>query len=170
MFSASIKPTNQRAIKPKVVRIIGRLNVGGPARQACFLHQALRNKFDTVLIAGRLDEHEGDMSYLLASEEGVQRILSMSRPVRLWSDLLAFLSILRILRTERPHLVHTHAAKAGTLGRLAATLLRIPVVHTYHGHVFHGYFGPFQTGVWLTIERMLNRVTTRTVTISESQA
>ena len=170
MVSASVKPLNQNVAKPKVVRIIGRLNVGGPARQVCFLHQALRNNFDTILIAGHLDENEGDMSYLLASGEGVRWIRSMSRPIRLWSDFLAFLRIVRILRAERPDLVHTHAAKAGTLGRVAAAILGVPVrVHTYHGHVFHGYFGRFQTRTWLAIERTLNRITTRTVLISESQ-
>ena len=101
MVSASVKPLNQNAVKPKVVRIIGRLNVGGPARQVCFLHQALRDNFDTILIAGHLDENEGDMSYLLASGEGVRWIRSMSRPIRLWSDFLAFLRIVRILRVER---------------------------------------------------------------------
>ncbi len=170
MVSPSVKRLNRNTAKPKVVRIIGRLNVGGPARQACFLHQALRTNFDTVLIAGRLDEHEGDMSYLLASEEGVRWIPSMSRPVRLWWDFLAFLRIVRILRAERPDLVHTHAAKAGTLGRLAAAFLGVPVrIHTYHGHVFHGYFGQLQARMWLAIERTLNKITTRTVVISESQ-
>ncbi len=170
MVSASVKPLNQKAARPKVVRIIGRLNVGGPARQACFLHQALRDNFDTVLIAGRLDEHEGDMTYLLSSESGVRWIPSMSRPVRPWSDFLAFLRIIRILRAEQPDLVHTHTAKAGTLGRVAAAILRVPVlVHTYHGNVFRGYFGPLQTRVWLAIERTLNKITTRTVVISESQ-
>src|SRR2546428_12587482 len=113
MISATLKPLIQKTAKPKVVRIIGRLNVGGPARQACFLHQALRNNFDTVLIAGHLDEQEGDMSYLLTSEVGVRWIRSMSRPVRLWTDFLSFLHIVRILRAERPDIVHTHAAKAG---------------------------------------------------------
>jgi glycosyltransferase involved in cell wall biosynthesis len=170
MVSVSVKPLHQIVVKPKVVRIIGRLNVGGPARQACFLHQALRNNFDTVLIAGRLDEDEGDMSYLLASEDGVRWIRSMSRPVRLWSDFLAFLRIVRILRAERPDLVHTHAAKAGTLGRVAAAFLGVPVrIHTYHGNVFHGYFGTLQTRIWLAIERTLNKITTRTVVISEAQ-
>jgi glycosyltransferase involved in cell wall biosynthesis len=170
MVSDPVKPRNQNAVKPKIVRIIGRLNIGGPARQACFLHQALRNNFDTILIAGRLDEGEGDMSYLLSSQEGVRWICSMSRPVRLWSDFLAFLRIVRILRMERPDLVHTHAAKAGTLGRVAAAFLGVPVrVHTYHGHVFHGYFGPLQTRIWLAIERALNKITTRTVVVSDSQ-
>jgi len=171
MVCDSIRSCTQNRVKPKIVRIIGRLNVGGPARQACFLHEALRGNFDTVLITGHLDEQEGDMSYLLRSEEGVRWISSMSRPVRLWSDLLAFLRIVRILRMEQPDLVHTHAAKAGTLGRVAATLMRVPVrVHTYHGHVFHGYFGPLQTRIWLAIERTLNKISTRTVVISESQS
>jgi len=170
MTSASVKSLNQTVAKPKVVRIIGRLNVGGPARQACFLHQSLRSNFDTVLIAGRLDEQEGDMSYLLTSEEGVRWIRSMSRPVRLWTDFLAFLHIVRILRAEQPDLVHTHAAKAGTLGRVAAALLGVPVrIHTYHGNVFRGYFGTLQTRIWLAIERTLNKITTRTVLISKSQ-
>ena len=170
MFSASVKPLKQDAAKPKVARIIGRLNVGGPARQACFLHQALRNNFDTVLIAGRLDEQEGNMSYLLTSENGVRWIRSMSRPVRLWSDFVAFLHIVRILRAEQPDLVHTHAAKAGTLGRIAAAIVGVPVrVHTYHGNVFQVYFGALQTRIWIAIERMLNKITTRTVLISESQ-
>jgi glycosyltransferase involved in cell wall biosynthesis len=162
--------THNRA-KAKVVRIIGRLNVGGPARQACFLHHALPANFETVLIAGRLDEQEGDMSYLLDSEERVYWVPSMSRSVRLWSDFLAFLRILCILSKEKPDIVHTHTAKAGALGRVAAAILRVPVrVHTYHGHVFHGYFGLVQTRLWLAIERTLNRFTSRTVTISESQA
>ena len=170
MISASARPLNQNAAKPKVVRIIGRLNVGGIARQACFLHQALRSTFDTVLIAGHLDQQEGDMSYLLTSEEGVRWIRSMSRPVRPWTDFLAFLHIIRILRAERPDLVHTHAAKAGTLGRVAAALLGVPVrVHTYHGNVLHGYFGALQTRILIAIERALNKITTRTVLISESQ-
>ncbi len=171
MMTTSLIPPGHSDKKPKVVRITGRLNVGGIALQACFLHQALRGTFDTVLIAGHLDKQEGDMSYLLASEEGVRRIRSMSRPVHLWADFLAFVQIVRILRAERPDLVHTHAAKAGVLGRAAAALLRVPVrVHTYHGNVFQGYFGALQSKIWIVIERALNKITTRTVLISESQA
>jgi glycosyltransferase involved in cell wall biosynthesis len=157
--------------KAKVVRIIGRLNVGGPARQACFLHQALEGDFETVLVAGRLDRHEGDMSYLLSSENGVYWVPSMSRSVRLWRDFFAFFRILHILIKEKPEIVHTHTAKAGALGRLAAAIIQVPVrVHTYHGHVFHSYFGPVRTRLWLAIERALNRLTTRTIAISEAQA
>src|SRR4051812_1752410 len=155
----------------KIVRIIGRLNVGGPARQACLLHERLRPEFETVLISGRPDEGEEDMSYLLSSHEGVLWIDSMSRPVRFFSDLRSLIAIYRILRREKPDIVHTHTAKAGTLGRVAAILAGVPVrVHTFHGHVFAGYFGRFKTRAYLGIERLLARFTTRIVTVSEGQA
>src|SRR3954468_9921040 len=155
----------------KVVRIIGRLNVGGPARQACLLHERLRPEFQTVLVTGRPDSGEKDMSYLLSSSEGVYSVDSMSRPVRFVSDLRSLAAIYRILRREKPDIVHTHTAKAGALGRCAAILARVPVrIHTFHGHVFAGYFGTFKTRVFLAIERFLARFTTRIVTVSEGQA
>src|SRR3954468_19443964 len=155
----------------KIVRIIGRLNVGGPARQACLLHERLRPQFKTVLISGRPDKGEEDMSYLLQSHEGVHWIDSMSRPVRFFSDLRSLFAIYRILRREKPDIVHTHTAKAGTLGRIAAVLAGVPVrVHTFHGHVFAGYFGVWKTKLYLAIERLLARFTTRIVTVSEGQA
>src|SRR3954464_4858439 len=155
----------------KIVRIIGRLNVGGPARQACLLHERLRPEFETVLISGRPDKGEEDMSYLLSSHEGVYWIDSMSRPVRFFSDLRSLITLYRILRREKPDIVHTHTAKAGTLGRIAAILARIPVrVHTFHGHVFAGYFGALKTRLYLSVERFLARFTTRIVTVSEGQA
>jgi len=154
----------------KIVRIIGRLNVGGPARQACLLHERLRPEFETILISGRPDKGEEDMSYLLPSGE-VHWVDSMSRPVRILSDLRSLIAIYRILRRERPDIVHTHTAKAGTLGRVAAILARVPVrIHTFHGHVFAGYFGRFKTWMYLTIERTLARFTTRIVTVSDGQA
>jgi len=155
----------------KVVRIIGRLNVGGPARQACLLHERLRPEFQTVLITGRPDAGEKDMSYLLSSSDGVCRIDSMSRPVSFLSDLSSLFTIYRILRREKPDIVHTHTAKAGTLGRIAAIFAGVPVrIHTFHGHVFAGYFGSFKTRIYLAIERFLAHFTSRIVTVSEGQA
>lgn len=160
-----------KPIRVKVARGIARLNVGGPARQACFLHDQLRQNFDTVLIAGRLDEGEGDMSYLLKNQKGVYWLGSMSRPVKLWSDLVSLVQFVKLLRCERPALLHTHTAKAGALGRAAAMLAGTPIrVHTYHGHVFSGYFSPLKTKVFIYIERFLNRHTHRIIAISESQA
>jgi glycosyltransferase involved in cell wall biosynthesis len=157
--------------KAKVVRIIGRLNVGGPARQACYLHDRLHHAFHTVLITGQLAEGEGDMSHLLPAADNLYRVNAMSRSIRPWSDLKAFFSIVAILRRERPDIVHTHTAKAGALGRLAAILAGVPIrVHTYHGNVFEGYFSPFTSRIVLALERLLGKLTTRVIAISESQA
>ena len=93
----------------------------------------------------------------------------MSREIS-WSDVRAFWRIFQFLRKERPDVVHTHTAKAGALGRLAAWLARVPVVvHTYHGHVFHGYFGQVKARMYLAIERALGRLTSCVIAISESQ-
>src|SRR5690348_674992 len=140
--------------RPKVVRIIGRL-VGGPARQACLLHEELTPEFQTLLVAGTPCPGEHDMGYLLGSEDRVFRLSEMSREVSWWADVKAFFRIVRLLRRERPDVVHTHTAKAGALGRAAAWLSRVPVVvHTYHGHIFHGYFSPAKVRIYLALERM----------------
>jgi glycosyltransferase involved in cell wall biosynthesis len=155
----------------KVVRIIGRMNGGGPARQVAHLHQALRGTFDTVLVVGRVEEGEQDMRYLLRDSSGVHEVPSMSRSIKGFSELASLIRIVRLLQREKPDIVHTHTSKAGVLGRMAAIVTRVPVrVHTYHGHVFHGYFGATATKLILTIERTLNRFTTRVIAISPSQA
>lgn len=157
--------------KLKVVRIISRLNVGGPARQACFLHEQLAQCSDSVLLAGRLDPGEADMSYLLPPGNHVVHVDALRRSIRPWTDIRAFWKIFNVVRKERPHIVHTHCSKAGALGRIAATLLRVPVrIHTYHGNVFHGHFGPLTSRLFVQIEHLLGNITTRVVAISESQA
>ncbi|HKW75690.1 MAG TPA: glycosyltransferase [Terriglobales bacterium] len=154
--------------RPKIVRIIGRL-VSGPARNACLLHEELRRDFETRLICGSPCPGEHDMAYLLSSEQDVYRLPEMSREIAL-SDLKALFQLWRILRRERPQILHTHTAKAGALGRAAGWLAGVPVtVHTYHGHVFHGYFSERKTRLFLRIERLLAKVTSRIVAISESQ-
>ncbi len=155
----------------KVVRIIGRMNGGGPARQVAYLHRALRESFDTVLVVGRIEPGEQDMRYLLEDSSGVFDVPSMSRSVRGFAELASLLRIVRLLRREKPDIVHTHTAKAGVLGRVAALLTGVPIrIHTYHGHIFQGYFGRPATRVIIMIERMLNRFTTRVIAISPSQA
>ncbi|HEY1937175.1 MAG TPA: glycosyltransferase [Candidatus Angelobacter sp.] len=150
------------------MRILGRLT-GGPARQACLLHERLTPAFETRLVTGSLSAGEHDMSELLSSSSNVLRLKAMSREIS-WSDIRAFWDIFKFLRRERPDVVHTHTAKAGALGRLAAWLAGVPViVHTYHGHVFYGYFGRAKTRAYLTVERALGRVTSRVIAISASQ-
>jgi len=155
--------------RTKVVRILGRLT-GGPARHACLLHERLANGFDTRLIIGGLSDGEHDMSYLLSSTDNVLRLGEMGRSVSPLSDLRALWEAFRFLRRERPEIVHTHTAKAGAVGRIAARLAGVPViVHTYHGHVFHSYFSPMKTRLYLAIERILGLLTTQVIAISESQ-
>lgn len=156
--------------RPKLVRIIGRLNGGGPARQACLLHDKLADQCETHLVFGSLAEGEQDMSYLLTSERNVLRLPQMSRKISPWGDAVAFWKLLKFLARVKPDIVHTHTAKAGGLGRLTAWLVGVPiVVHTYHGHVFHGYFGPLKTRIYLGIERLLAHLSTQLITVSESQ-
>jgi len=151
--------------RPKLIRILGRLT-GGPARQACLLHEQLATDYHTHLIAGNLCTGESEMDYLLGSNDGVFRINEMSREISMWSDLCALWKIYRFLRRERPEIVHTHTAKAGALGRLAAWLAGVPmIIHTYHGHVFHGYFSPAKTKIYLMIERMLGKLSTKIIAI-----
>jgi len=155
-------------------RVIARLNVGGPAMHVVNLARAFQGgSYRTRLIVGSVPEGEGDMEYY-AAERGVEvtRIPEMSREIRPWADARTVWRLWRIFRRDRPDIVHTHTAKAGTLGRLAAMLARVPVrIHTYHGHVLGGsYFSPAKTRLFLEIERQLARVTDRLVVLTRRQA
>jgi glycosyltransferase involved in cell wall biosynthesis len=160
----------------RVVRVITRLNVGGPAIQAITLSERLsRSGYDTLLLHGRLGPGEGDMRYLQTDPALVTRYLDhLRRPVAPPHDLAALAQIYRALCRFRPALVHTHMAKAGTLGRIAtlaynATAGRSAparIVHTYHGHVLEGYFSARTTRWVLAIERILARHTDAIVAIS----
>ncbi|MCH7933462.1 MAG: glycosyltransferase, partial [Gemmatimonadetes bacterium] len=157
-----------------VHRLIARLNTGGPAMHVVHLAEALDpTRFRTRLITGRITEDEGDMTYY-ARERGVEvtEITGMSRVLSPWRDLRSFLTLLRLFRRERPTIVHTHTAKAGTVGRLAAIVARVPViVHTFHGHVLGGlYFSPLKTRFFLGIERQLARGTDRLVVLTHDKA
>ncbi|MDD5449049.1 MAG: glycosyltransferase family 4 protein [Candidatus Omnitrophica bacterium] len=158
--------------KTKIARIVTRLNIGGPSTHVILLTKGLNDSFKTILVAGKVDKGEGEMLYL-AREEGVLddiRFCSyMKRPVSLISDIRALYSMFSLLRKERPLIVHTHTAKAGFLGRLAAFMAGVPIkVHSFHGHCFHSYFGRFETRIFLAIERLLARFTDRIVVVSDS--
>src|SRR5215472_4384398 len=158
-----------RSRKHKIVRILGRLT-GGPARHACLLHERLVPQFDTRLIVGGLSPGEHDMSYLLTSSANIVRVDEMGRRVSLFSDVRALWKLFVLLRREKPEIVHTHTAKAGALGRVAAWLAGVPViVHTYHGHVFHSYFSPTKTRIYRAVEKTLGSIKTQVVAISKSQ-
>ncbi len=156
-----------------MVRVISRLNVGGPAIQVISLARLLEPQYVTTLVRGREDPREGSLDHL-AEELGVRPVLigSLRREIGP-ADLVALVRLVAILRRAKPRLVHTHAAKGGTVGRLAAlvawpTRRRRPVlVHTFHGHSLRGYFSSRRAGVFLRIEQFLARRTDRLVAVSE---
>jgi glycosyltransferase involved in cell wall biosynthesis len=154
------------------MRIITRLNVGGPSYQAIYLTQRLQGAvFDCALLAGNVGLREGSLEGL-AAERGVRwaRVEGLGRDISLGTDAGTVCRLYREMRRFRPDIVHTHLAKAGAVGRLAAWMARVPaVVHTYHGHVFHGYFSRRRTELFLRIERALARCTDRIVVLGEAQ-
>jgi glycosyltransferase involved in cell wall biosynthesis len=159
----------------RVLRVITRLNIGGPSIHAMTLADRLASRgFETLLVHGRLDAGEGDMRYLLAPAAAVKELPALRRPLAPLHDALALAQLVGVMRDFRPQIIHTHTAKAGTLGRLAASFhngtegrdRRARVVHTYHGHVLEGYFGATKTGLFLAIERGLAHATDRIVAIS----
>ncbi len=157
----------------RVHRVIARLNVGGPAIHVVELNARLRDRgVETHLLAGALGPGEADMAYL-ADARGVEvrTVPGLSPEIRPLADLRALWSLFRTFRRERPHVVHTHTAKAGALGRLAAVMAGVPVrVHTYHGHVLGGaYFSRATTGLYRFLERVLGRITSRVLVLTESQ-
>jgi len=155
----------------KVLRIIGRLNVGGPAIHVVNLTAALNpHRYQPLLVAGSENEAEGSMLDFALSN-GVKPMV-IPEIVTAFSlaprDAKALWKLYWLMRKERPHIVHTHTAKAGFLGRLAARLAGVPViVHTFHGHVLHGYYGPVQNALLRRVEQSLGWFTDRLVTVSE---
>jgi glycosyltransferase involved in cell wall biosynthesis len=147
----------------RVMRIIDRLNVGGPAIHAVLATKGLDPKlFRTLLVIGSIEPGEADMAYLLAEHgiDSVEVIPTLGRELRPIRDLWTAWKLFQLIRRERPDIVHTHKAKAGALGRLVALLSGVPVrVHTFHGHVLRGYFGPLKSAFFSSVERGLAQVT-----------
>ncbi|MCF8409008.1 MAG: glycosyltransferase [Crocinitomicaceae bacterium] len=157
--------------KIKVLRIINRFNIGGPTYNATFLTRFMSDDFETLLVGGLPEKDEADSLHIL-EEYGVEAIYlpEMKRKPSFFSDRRALKKIKKIIQEYQPDIVHTHAAKAGALGRKAAFDCRVPVVvHTFHGHVFHSYFGVLKTLLYKFIERRLASKSTGIITISEIQ-
>jgi glycosyltransferase involved in cell wall biosynthesis len=162
----------------KVVRIVARLNVGGPARHVAILAQGLVSSgFDTVVVHGSLSPGEASLECREGDHVRVTRVPELGRDLHAIKDVAALLRVAALLFAERPDVVHTHTSKAGALGRLAAFLYnltqprsrRCVVVHTFHGHVFEGYFGRTGNALAMMAERILSRLTDTVVTISPIQ-
>ena len=155
-------------IQTRIVRIISRLNVGGPARHVILLADRLREKgYETILVTGTPSATEGDMIDL-ARQHGIEPVIvpELGREISPLRDLKTIYRLVNIIHAIRPEIVHTHTAKAGALGRVAAALCRVPtLLHTYHGHVFHGYFGPVKSAGFRTLERWLAHFTKALITL-----
>lgn len=156
---------------PRVLRIINRLNLGGPTYNAAYLSHYLDSRYETMLLAGMKDETEASSEFIL-KKIGVTPVYieEMHRSINPFEDFRAYLKIKSIIRSFKPDIVHTHAAKAGALGRIAAHHCRVPViVHTFHGHVFHSYFNPLKSKFFIRVERYLAGISTAIVAISSLQ-
>ena len=155
----------------RVVTVIARMNIGGPAIHVAELSSGLtKNGFETTLASGSPAAVEGDMSDL-APAHGVNlhHLKQLGPRISPWDDGVAFYRLFQLMRRISPAIVHTHTAKAGALGRLAARLVGVPVVvHTFHGHVFRGYWSPAMSRLAIAIERLLARLATVIVTVSQT--
>ncbi|MEO6902259.1 MAG: glycosyltransferase [Bacteroidia bacterium] len=167
-FTPNLK-TPKKGIR--VLRIINRFNLGGPTYNVAYLSKYISTEFETLLIGGAKDETE-ESSNFIVEKLGLTPLLieEMKREINLRNDYAAYKKIKQIIKEFKPDIVHTHASKAGTLGRLAASACGVEViVHTFHGHVFHSYFGKLKTLVYKNIERYLATKSTAIIAISDIQ-
>lgn len=155
----------------KILRILNRLNIGGPTYNAGYLTKHLAPEFETMLAAGNLDEGEAESEYIVTGMGVTPRyIKNMHRAIRPWSDWQGYREIKALIREFKPDIVHTHSSKAGALGRLAASHMGVrAIIHTFHGHPFHSYFGPLKTRFFLEVERYLANKSHAIVAISPTQ-
>ena len=141
----------------KIMRVIARMNVGGPAWQVSVLTRGLSEpEFDSILVCGYVSDGEADFVSLRDPDLPCRKIEGLGRSIKPLDDIRALISLIKLMRAERPDIVHTHTAKAGVLGRVAAIVARVPIrVHTFHGHVLQGYFSARVTKLIVLIERLL---------------
>jgi glycosyltransferase involved in cell wall biosynthesis len=158
-------------VMPKVLRIINRFNLGGPTYNVAYLSKYMAPEYETLLIGGKNGKTEGSSGYIVKNL-GLHPITipEMQREINYRNDYIAYKKIKDIIQRFKPDIVHTHASKAGVLGRMAASRQNVPViVHTYHGHVFHSYFGKAKSRFYKGIERSLAKKTSKIVAISDIQ-
>lgn len=156
----------------KIVRIQSRIVVGGPAKHTILLSKELNNNiFKTVLVGGASKSIEKSLVEV-AQEQGVDChiIPEMAREIHFYDDFISLIKLYKLIKKEKPIIFHSHTAKAGGIGRIAAYLARVPLIfHTFHGHVFSGYFGKIKTRSFIIIEKLLALLTTRIIVISNEQ-
>jgi len=162
----------ERGDRPvRVLRVIARMNIGGPALHVSLLSAGLnQNGYEHLLVAGSESEREGSLVNL-ASELGVmsRSLPALGREISPFRDPVCLQQLRCIVREFRPDILHTHTAKAGCLGRFAGLLERVPVLaHTFHGHVLTGYFSPLKQALFRQLEAWLAARTQLLITVSEA--
>ena len=158
-------------MKKKVLRIINRFNLGGPTYNAAYLTKYLEDEYETLLVGGIHDDSEESSMHIL-NDLGLDPIVipEMKRSINLKDDRIAFQKIQKLIQEFKPDIVHTHASKAGAIGRRAAYKEGVKqIYHTFHGHVFHSYFGSLKTNIYKSIERNLAKKSTKIIAISDIQ-
>ena len=156
---------------PKILRILNRLAIGGPLLNACYLTKYMVPEFETMLVVGEKESHEKDAGFV-TDELGIQPLFipEMGRCIDPRKDFVAYKKMKKLIAEFKPDIVHSHSAKPGAIGRMAAKAMHVPViVHTYHGHVFHSYFHPLKSKLFINIERKLGKKTDAIVAISQQQ-
>lgn len=156
---------------PKILRILNRFNLGGPTYNATFLTKYMAPEFETLLIGGERDETE-ESSLHIPHSLGIEPLIieEMKRPINPIQDYKAYQKIKSIIKEYKPDIVHTHASKAGFIGRIAAYNEGVPVIiHTFHGHVFHSYFNSSTTVLFKILERYAASKSDAIIAISEKQ-
>ena len=157
--------------KKRILRIINRFNLGGPTYNAAYLTKYLADDYETLLVGGNHEESEGSSMHII-DELGLDPIIipEMQRAINPKKDRIALKKIQQLIADFKPDIVHTHASKAGALGRKAAHKAGVAqIYHTFHGHVFHSYFGTLKTNLYKKIERNLAKKSTKIIAISEIQ-
>jgi glycosyltransferase involved in cell wall biosynthesis len=164
----------------KILHIITRLDMGGSAQNTLLSCRELCEKYEIILVHGL--SHESGMTDLEKQivENGVEKakkngvkvkaLPSMVRSIRPVKDFKALISLIRLIFKEKPDIVHTHSSKGGILGRMAARIAGVPhIIHTPHGHVFYGHFGPFASKIFVRVERIFSRFTDRMVALTDGE-
>jgi glycosyltransferase involved in cell wall biosynthesis len=173
-----LKNENGLKLSKKVIRIITRLNVGGPSKHVSWLSDGLNNKgWKNIVVSGKVEADENDMSGYFDTYS-IEYIESnnLKRSISLKYDFKSIVELYQLLKQEQPQIVHTHMSKAALVGRVAVMFYnllnkhKIKTVHTFHGHTFHGYFSPMKEKLFLNIERFLAKfATNKIITISKQQ-
>lgn len=157
----------------KIVRVLNRVNVGGPIYNAAYLTKYISDEYQTFLYAGINEAHEASSEYIL-KQLGIQYkiVPNMFRAIDIKNEIKAYRYLKNEIEIIKPDIIHTHAAKAGAIGRMAAHYSRNlspAIVHTYHGNVFDGYFSPIKSRIIIEAEKYFGKCSRAIVAISDKQ-